>query len=131
MFFVVVLLLVIWGAVAFFRLRRRSRQAIVMTEESGELVISRRAFCEFVREVVDEYPLFHLVDAWFVPFDDGFRVKLRLRASADAELSTQHKMLSQRVADELRNRLGLDDKIKAIDLMIVSLAKTADASKAQ
>jgi len=128
MLFVVVLLLVIAVAVAFFRLRNRRRRAIVISEEGGELVISRRAFCDFVRGVVSEYPLFRLVNAAFVPKDGGFRVKLWLKSSADAELSAQHDMLRQRVVTELQTKLGLGDKVNAVDMVIVALTKAEEAA---
>ena len=51
MLFVVLLFLLCLLAMGLIRLRRRGRSTIVVSEEGGELVISRRAFADFALKV--------------------------------------------------------------------------------
>ena len=131
MLFVVLLFLLCLLAMGLIRLRRRGRSTIVVSEEGGELVISRRAFADFVKGVVAEFPLFQLVDAWFVPVGGGhLRVGLKLKADASTELTTQHTILRDRLLGEFKARLGVGDKIGAIDMHIASLDAAPAAEEA-
>ena len=130
MLFVALLFLLCALALAIVRLRRRGRGAIVVREEGGDLVISRRAFADFVRSVVAEFPLFQLAEADFAPVGGGnLRVGLKLRADASTELTTQHNLLRERLMGEFKARLGLGDKISAINMNVVSLASPPAADE--
>ncbi len=131
MLFVALLFLLFVLALAIIRLRKRGRSTIVMHEESGDLVISRRAFADFVRSVVAEFPLFQLVDANFAPLAGGkLRVALKLKADSSTELTTQHNLLRERLLNEFKARLGLGDMVGAIDMHVVSLATPTPAEEA-
>ena len=122
MLFVVLLLLLCALALWIIRIRRRGRDAIVISEENGDLAISRRAFVDFVKGVVAEFPLFQLVDAWFAPGGGGrLRVGLKLKADSATELAVQHNLLRERLQGEFKARLGLGDKIGAIDMHVAAL----------
>ena len=128
MLFVLVLFLVVLAAACIVRRRRRGSSRIVVSEAGGELAVSRRAFVDFVRGVVAEFPLFRLVDAEFVSAGEGIRIRLRLRADAAVELSTQHEALRGRLNSELKARMGLGDRVTAIDMHITALDSPAAAN---
>ncbi len=129
MLFVALMFLLFALALGIMRLRRRGRSVIVVHEENGDLVISRRAFSDFVKNVVAEFPLFQLVEACFAPAGGGaLRVALKLKADSATELTTQHNLLRERLMGELKARLGLGDKISAIDMHVTSL-KTPPAAE--
>ena len=126
MLFLLVLFLAVLAAVCIIRRLRRGRCRIVVDQEGGEMTISRRAFVDFVRGVVAEFPQLQLADADFVPAAGGtIRIRLRLKADAGAELATLHQELRARLTAELKARMGLGDRIAAIDMHIAALSKAA------
>lgn len=130
MLFVALMFLLCALALAIIRLRRRGRDAVVVHEAGGDLVISRRAFADFVASVVTEFPPFQLVEADFAPAaGESLRVALKLKADSTTDLTSQHNLLRERLKGELKARLGLGDKVSAIDMQIVSLDSPPSAAE--
>ena len=101
---------------------RRGLKAVVMQDDGGEFSVSRKAFREFLRGVVAGVPGVALKDVKLLRRSAGkVLVDLQLALQPDADLIAIHDSLRRKVLEDVQKKLGLEDRIHAVNLSFVNL----------
>jgi len=117
-----VALVVVWGILKFILSLRHRVKAIIVQEEGGTFVISRRALQEFLSGVVGEINGAKLVDVILTKRSEGkVRVDMKLSLTPGGDLNAIHGGLRQRVLDEAQAKLGIGDRIESVNMLFVKM----------
>lgn len=110
--------LLIWA----IRRYRRGLKAVVMQDDGGEFSVSRKAFREFLRGVVAGVPGVALRDVKLLRRSAGkVLVDLQLALQPEADLIAVHDNLRRQVVENVQKKLGLGDRIHAVNLSFINL----------
>ncbi|MCC5025340.1 MAG: hypothetical protein J6386_22305 [Candidatus Synoicihabitans palmerolidicus] len=100
---------------------RQPRSLPLASNESGELLISRRALHRMVEACCEQVKGVASASASIRSQKDRFTTRLRLKVRPEAKLDAIQGYLTQEITDIYRGNLGLSSEIGPIEIIIVGV----------
>lgn len=116
-FALAVIICLIWNSMA--KNRKICRMITVEDSEKGTFTINSNALTTFVKRITDGVEAINLKSLKLVETRSGMELNLFITASPDGDLLTARRELREQIYAELEHKLGVADKIAAINFETV------------
>lgn len=123
----ILLLTLIWTLCVL--IMRKGCDSIKIPGENGDLIVTRRALNAFISNALKRFSGFQLAKLVLRSAGkDGYIFKLSLRLMEGSEIVQQEK-IREILMEELRSKLNIADKVKRMDIIIISVPADKEASE--